>query len=657
MLVGPLQLPDEAFLHFAERVQPELVVIGAFGAPQWAAVERPREWLEKWRAVFERLHRRGIRVVGTFELLNVGNTPQEAGQFVEFFTKRWDAELLGPRPPVAGASLLEQRTMPAERQVREHAPRGCPANPHWRTVAKALVKPLVQAGLDGFITHRNMFGECGCPFCHAELPKEKPAAHGRHHASDPPPCDYCSQGFRRWLADRYDADRLRTEFGIRDLRTHRLVAIDGHHREHERLPTPLQLEGMKFARHAIKECFDDVFVHFARGLKPDLLLAQWNHMPYFDELHRDRSHIPEWHVTTFAHVSADERWSLPSDLWGRGEDFFWYCNWGTCQNTELEKRFVADVTLYAKLLRSQSRGRPYVINKYDFYRPRNMLAEAAGLGMIVGAKDVPYQSSDDARVAGRYFDFLRRHAGLYDRNNGEPVSDALLVYPRTASQAGDVSGVEMVEAVGRSLIVDHVQFDLVPDDLLAAVPLDRYRALIATTSHGLDGPRVRRFVEAGGQVLAVPGSATHAADPAWEAWRAQVIRDMPIHSGGTPQAAELLAALNRVVAPRRLRVDAPYTVEAHLYRQGPRFVLHLVNYDHRERATGRSVVEREAPLAVESVGVELALPENARAKVVRFFDPDADGSRDVAFQRDGPRVRFKAPSFLVYGVCVVELEP
>ncbi|MFT5527430.1 MAG: hypothetical protein ACI9HK_005412, partial [Pirellulaceae bacterium] len=438
MLVGPMQLPDEEYLLFVERVKPELVVMGAFGAPQWATQDDPRLWLAKWREVFTRLHRSDIRVVGTFELLNVGNSPQEAKKFVDFFESRWDTKILGQRPPVRGASLLEQRTLPIEKQVSADAPRGCPVNQHWRSMAKAMVKPLIDAGIDGFITHRNMFGECGCPFCHADLKPGEKTRHSPHEhdaVQTATSCDHCGLGFRRWMADRYTPVELKAKFDIGDLQSHKLLAVYGHHREHGRLPTALQMEGMRFARHAIKECFDDVFVEFGRGLKPDLLVAQWNHMPYFDEMHRDRGHISEAQVTTFAHASADERWSLPANLWGRGEDLYWYCNWGTCQNTEFEKRFVADVTLYAKLLRSQSRGKPYVINKYDFYRPRNMLAEAAALGMIAGAKDVPYRAEQDAETAVRYFEFLRRHASLYRNNNGRPISDVLLVYPRTQSHA------------------------------------------------------------------------------------------------------------------------------------------------------------------------------------------------------------------------------
>ncbi|MCH8831011.1 MAG: c-type cytochrome [Planctomycetes bacterium] len=473
MLVGTLSLPHEDFLKFVERVRPDFVVMGAFGAPQWTAQKSPDEWLKKWRAVFERMHRSGVKVIGMIELLNVGNTPEEAARFVDFFENRWDEKLFGKKPAVTGASLLEKRTMPPKMQRGAHAPRGCAINPNWRIVEKAFVRALIRAGIDGFITHRNMFGECGCPFCHAEGDKPAKAAQRKHvhpqTAVVEIACEHCRGGLRRWLAKRYGKKQLRQRFGINNLKTHRFAAIYGHHRDHRRLPSPIVLEAMKYARHSIKDIYDDVFVHFARKLKPDLIVAQWNHMPYFDELHLDGGHLPRFHLTTFAHASADERWSLPLSLWGRGEDFYWYCNWGTCQNTQLEKRFLADVTLYGKLLRSLARGKPFLIKKYDFYRPRNMLAEAAGLGMIPGAIQVPYRTTEDADVMHRYIRFLRKHARLYAKSNGTPVSDVLLVFPRSRIHAGDAQGVEMVELAGRTMIVDHIQFDFVPDDLLPSV--------------------------------------------------------------------------------------------------------------------------------------------------------------------------------------------
>ncbi len=651
MLVGTLGLPDDSFLEFVERVKPEVVVMGAFGAPQWSAQEDPRAWLEKWRVIFRRMHRCDVKVIGMIELLNVGNSVAEAEKFIDFCDKRWDKELLGGKLPVKAIELLEKRTMPREKQVGAHAPRGCAINPHWRMFEKAIVKALIDAGIDGFITHRNMFGQCGCPFCHAEThthtnPKRQPE-------NDAPKesnliCDHCRQGFRHWLADRYDAEQLKSRFNITNLNKHRLPAIYGHHREHERLPTPIELEGMKFARHAIKECYDDVFVQFGRSVKKDLIVAQWNHMPYFDELHLDGGHIPRWHMTTFGHASANERWSLPIELWGRGEDFYWYCNWGTCQNTQLDKRFLADITLYAKLLRSQARGKPYVINKYDFYRPRNMMAEAAALGMLAGAIAVPYRTPEDADTMVRYFDFTRRHRGIFADNNGESVAEVLLVYPRTVTHAGDAEALEMIEVAGRTMITEHIQFDFVSDDMLPSVDLKKYRVVVAGETAGLTKTDVA--------LIAVPRTKKKADDPKWKELQAVVVSGLQPHTGGTAGAEPFRAALLKALNVAHIRFVAPYTVETHVYRQPGKYVIHLVNYNHNEKASGKPVVERESPIAAPQVEVALPLPRDGKVKQVTFLDPNRKELPKLDFQQHGREVVFKTPSFLVYGVCVVELQ-
>jgi hypothetical protein len=657
-LSGPYNLPDEKFLKFAERVRPEFIVMGNFGPPRWAQEKSPRAWLAKWKVVFDRMHASGIKVVGMMELLNVGNSPQEMEQFVDFVDNKWDIPLLGPKSRVAAKSLIEKRSMPLEKQTGAHAPRGCANNPNFRAVEKALVKALINAGIDGFITHRNMFGECGCPYCHADWNKADAARKRSHEhkqqAAFEIACNHCSGGFRRWLSDRYDADALRKRFGIRDTKTHRFAAILSHYRKHNVLPSAIELEAMKFARHSIKEVWDDVFAKFGRSVKQDLILAQWNHMPYFDELHLDGGHIPVWNMTTFAHASANERWSLPMDLWGRGEDFYWYCNWGTCQNTQLEKRFLADITLYAKLLRSQARGKPFVINKYDFYRPRNMMAEAAGLGMIVGAIRVPYDTDEDSEIAARWFAFLKKHADLYAASNGTPVSDVLMVYPRTVTHAGNADGLEMLEVAGRSMIVDHTQFDFTSDDLLESVDLSKYKAVIAAETIGLDRKQFATYLKSGGKLIVVPRKET--TDAAWKKLGATYVTGLKPHTGGSWLAVQFIAALNMAAPKRRAMFDCPYTVEPHVYQQKGRYVVHFVNYLHREKAPGKSYFEKEAPIAAEPINFQLQLMKGEKATRVRFLDPDAEGETAPKFQSKNGRITVTTPKFLTYGVCIIEVE-
>ena len=631
MLTGTLSLPNEAFLKFAERVKPDMVVMGAFGAPQWTAEKDPRAWLAQWKMIFERMHRSGIKVVGMIELLNVGADVAAAERWLEFYEKRWDEKLLGERPSAKGHSLLEQRAWLPEKQRGAYAPRACAANPHWHEVEKALVGALIDAGIDGFITHRNMYGQCGC--------------------------ERCRDGLRKYLAANYKPAELKSRFSIANLAAHKLPHIYGFHREHATKPTALELEGMKFARRQTKECFDEVFLQYARGRKKDLIVAQWNHIPHFDEMRLDDGHIPGSPTTTFVHACHDERWSLPADVWGRGEDFFWYCNWGTTQKTQLNKQHVADITLYAKLIRSQARGRPYVINKYDFYRPRNMMAEAAALGMIAGAIAVPHGTKEDADVMARYCKFLDEHAEIFQNQNGESTAKVLLVYPRTASHAGRIDGIEMIEVAGRTMIADHVQFDFVPDDLLDKTDLKKYRAIVASDSEGLTQETLEPFHKAGGRLIALPRGDDLVASLRWKKLGAAIVAGLEPRTGGKPAAAPFRVALHQAMGIPLLQTTAPYTLEVHAYRQSGRLIVHLVNYNRSENATGKSVVAREAPIDVEPAQFQLALPQGTKVKRVRFLDPDAQDEQKLAFQQRESAVNFQTPTFKVYGVCVVELMP
>jgi hypothetical protein len=82
----------------------------------------------------------------------------------------------------------------------------------------------------------------------------------------------------------------------------------------------------------------------------------------------------------------------------------------------------------------------------------------------------------------------------------------------------------------------------------------------------------------------------------------------------------------------------------------------LVNYNHTEKAPGKSVVAREAPIDVKPTDFRLDLPAGAKARRVRFLDPDAKGEKALQFQPTATGLRFRTPSFKVYGVCVLELE-
>ncbi|SVE28948.1 uncharacterized protein METZ01_LOCUS481802, partial [marine metagenome] len=241
---------------------------------------------------------------------------------------------------------------------------------------------------------------------------------------------------------------------------------------------------------------------------------------------------------------------------------------------------------------------------YDFYRPRYMMAEAAALGMIAGAIAVPHGTKEDADVMARYCKFLDEHAEIFQNQNGESTAKVLLVYPRTASHAGRIDGIEMIEVAGRTMIADHVQFDFVPDDLLDKTDLKKYQAIIVVEPDGLTPAGLEQFIAKGGKLIAIPRKADFAATLRWKKLGANFVPGLKPRTGGKPAAQPFRNALRQVVGTPLLQTTAPYTLEAHAYRKPGRLIVHLVNYNRSENATGKSVVAREAPIEVEPTQIQ-----------------------------------------------------
>jgi hypothetical protein len=660
------ELPTEDYLRFVERVRPDVLITGVFDQRLYATAAPsgkkpaadPRGLLMRWKAVAGRLQKKGIRLVGQMELNALTDRPadrKEGTGWFGFYAKHWDERLLGKRPARSASDLLEQPDLgpkgprPAKKSVPQgdafalcgcrvntRALNACVNNPAWRETQKRMVRAAIDIGVAGFITNRNYTGHCGC--------------------------EHCRTGFRLWLSRHYTPQQLRERFKIKDLESHPLTCVVGAHREIDRVPDALVREKIRFSKQSVKDFLDEVYIDHGRRLRKDLFVAQWNHLAFFDELHLDRGHLPPSTRTTFAHAAADERWGLPTDRWGKGESLFWYCNWGTTQNTILAKEYAGDTVLYGKYVRAMARGKPYVINKYDFYRPRNVIAEAAALGYTPNAIATPWQNEADRAVVISYFDFLRRHQKYYHR--AESHTEVGLVLPRRALHAGDASPLEYVEAAGRAMVREHVLFDILPDDLLPETALGRYRVVVLTSPEYLEANEravLARYVAKGGKLLLLPvnkadrerpGAA--GADLLRRAGREFRIPAKALSSARTDRAG-LIRAI-RETAGELGRFDAPWTVETHVYRQETehRLVLHLVNYNHDEKAKGRSVSEREAPIAAAPVGVSLRLPQGFRVRKVRFFSPDENREKTLEFRQKGNVLDLKTPAFLVYGLCVME---
>jgi hypothetical protein len=313
-----------------------------------------------------------------------------------------------------------------------------------------------------------------------------------------------------------------------------------------------------------------------------------------------------------------------------------------------------------------ARGKAYVINKYDFYRPRVMMAEAAALGYATNAIATPWQHEEDREVVLRYFRFLREHGDLYA--DARRIAEIGLVFPRRAIHAGDASPLEYTEAAGRTLIREHLLFDMIPDDLLTQTPLDGYRVLVIAAPEYLDKDEVAalsKFAEHGGKLIWTPASdedrrRRDAVSPDAKHFVRAVKLPAVRVDNARLERGRLTRTILELAGERKpwSRATSPWQVEVHAYRQEgkKRTIVHLVNYNHKENAPGKSVSAREAPIEAEPAEVRLNVAAETKVRRVRFHSPDAGAAKEIPCRIDAGQIRITTPAFLVYGVCVIEEE-
>ncbi|HKX60519.1 MAG TPA: hypothetical protein VJS65_01725, partial [Verrucomicrobiae bacterium] len=291
--------PD--YLKFIEEAQPEIAQVGFYGAHFWSLAHTPQysgypanfpvrglaalgDWFEDLN---RNLHQRGVKVVGHFNVEFLVGDPDSANGprgFFKFYRELWDEKRLGPKPVADPLELLERNADGSPITNRTYSIGGmteywaCLRNPAWQQVLKAWVREGVRRGVDGFIS--NYFYRHNCL------------------------CSHCQSGFRQYLRQRYSAETLRDRFGIEDLPHHKFSEIVSWHPAKE--TSPLRLEMLRFSQVSNKEVFDEVFIRYGRSLRPDLIVAQWNHLGNLSQ------------------IDGDERCLLPADLWGRDETYLWY---------------------------------------------------------------------------------------------------------------------------------------------------------------------------------------------------------------------------------------------------------------------------------------------------------------------------------------------
>jgi hypothetical protein len=439
--------PD--YLKFLEEAQPDIAQVGFYGGHFWSLAHTPQysgypanfpvrgltelgDWFENLN---RQIHARGVKVVGHFNvefLIGDPDGPQGPRGFFKFYRELWDEKLLGPKPVADPLLLLERDATGAPITNRNYSIGGmaeywaCLRNPAWQQVLKAWVRQGLRRGVDGFIS--NYFYRHNCL------------------------CEHCQAAFRAHLRKKYPPAELRSRFGIADLDQHRFTEIVSWHSAKE--TSPLRLEMLRFSQISNKEVFDEVFVRYGRSLKPDLIVAQWNHLGNLSQ------------------IDGDERCLLPAEMWGREENYLWYSTGDAANSSDLAKRQLGEATLQARYIRGAFQDKPFTLGKYEGTRIRMAMAELAANG---GAPMGFYTRFTDPVARGeivRYYQFLRRHADLYRGN--QPAGEIALLFPRRAVHNGQVDMVEKFRRLGQALLDDHVLFDVWPDDLFYGEVRRRY---------------------------------------------------------------------------------------------------------------------------------------------------------------------------------------
>src|SRR5262249_18083327 len=200
------------------------------------------------------------------------------------------------------------------------------------------------------------------------------------------------------------------------LKAHKFPEIVGWHSPKE--STPLRREMLRWSQISCKQAFDEVFVKYARSLKADLLLGQWNHLGDFNQ------------------INGDERCLLPGESWGRDEDYLWYSTGGAACFTDLKEGVLGEGTLQARYIRGSFDDKPFTLAKYESTRTRVTIAELAANGGAPMGFYANFQDKMAREELVRYYRFLGKYDALYRGNRSH--AEVLLLYPRLRVHEGDV---------------------------------------------------------------------------------------------------------------------------------------------------------------------------------------------------------------------------
>jgi len=85
----------------------------------------------------------------------------------------------------------------------------------------------------------------------------------------------------------------------------------------------------------------------------------------------------------------------------------------------------------------------------------------------------------------------------------------------------------------------------------------------------------------------------------------------------------------------------------------------FVNYNREEPADKKnrgSGIKDEKPIAAPPCEADLKLGQRQRVARVEFLTPEEEAGRNLQFEQNSGRLRFRVPEFLVYGVVRIQFE-
>src|SRR4029077_18976815 len=127
----------------------------------------------------------------------------------------------------------------------------------------------------------------------------------------------------------------------------------------------------------------------------------------------------------FGQISVDERCLLPSELWGRDEDYLWYSTGASACYTDLAEGWLGEGTLQARYIRGAFDNKPFTLGKYEGTRIRVAIAELAANGGAPMGFYTRFQDPAARAKIVRYYNFIEKHDRLF-RGSRAHAETALL---------------------------------------------------------------------------------------------------------------------------------------------------------------------------------------------------------------------------------------